>query len=95
MSTIVGSWHVSHGLLHIAYSFVDQGSYRYRRYGSGRDEEETGTYDVQGDSLILAPLGKPQRVLCWSIGTDITALPGERILRLVDPYGDEEMFYSR
>lgn len=95
MSNIVGSWSVSHGLLHMAYSFADSGNYKYQRYGSGRDEEETGRYVVQGDRLLLEPQGKPQRVLCWSIGTHITALPGERILHLVDRYGDEEFFYSR
>ena len=95
MSSIVGSWRVSHGLLHIAYSFADNGNYRYQRYGSGRDEEETGTYVVQGDSLILEPHGKPQRVFRWSVGTHPTALPSERILRLVDPYGDEEIFYPK
>jgi hypothetical protein len=95
MSSIAGSWSVSHGLLHIAYSFADNGNYRYQRYGSGRDEEETGTYVVQGDSLILEPQGKPQRVLRWSVGTHPTALPGERILRLVDQYGDQEIFYPK
>jgi hypothetical protein len=95
MSSIVGSWVVAHGLLNIAYSFADNGNYRYQRYGSGRDEEETGTYVVQGDSLILKPHGKPQRVLRWSVGTHPTALPGERILRLVDPHGEEEIFYPK
>ena len=95
MSNIIGSWTVSHGLLHTAYSFADNGKYRYRRYGSGRDEEETGRYVVQGDRLILEPQGKLRRVLRWSIGTHITACPGERILDLLDPCGDEEIFYSR
>lgn len=95
MSNIVGSWSVSHGPLHIAYSFTESGAYRYRRYGAGRDEEETGTYVVQGDRLILGPQGKPERVLRWSIGPHITAISGEGILHLVDSYGEKEIFYPR
>lgn len=95
MPNIVGAWVVEHGLLTIGYSFADNGNYKYERYGSGRDEEETGTYALEGDRLTLKPEGKPQKLFRWSVGSDVTAMPGEYVLWLFDSYGGKEMFYPK
>jgi len=91
----VGGWKVRHGYVRTAYWFEDDGSYTYERSGPERQDEETGSYIVQGERLILSPDGKPQRTMQWWIGTEATALEGESILWLVDQYGRKEMFYPQ
>ena len=85
----------SAGYVRTAYWFEDDGSYTYERSGPERQDEETGSYIVQGERLILSPDGKPQRTMQWWIGTEATALEGESILWLVDQYGRKEMFYPQ
>lgn len=89
----IGQWNVRHGALYIDYSFTPNGTYAYQRHGNGIFDEETGSYSVQGNNLILQPDGKPQRALRWWIGAD--PVIGERVLWLVDNFGRKEMFYAQ
>ena len=94
--TPVGAWEVQHGPLHIVYAFANDGTYTYQRYGTGREEEETGVYAVQGDRLIVKPESGPQRVFRWRIGPDpATAGYGGQVLFLRYQDDREEFFYPQ
>lgn len=88
----IGGWVIRHGALRIVYAFTGNGTYAYERQSPQIFDEETGRYSVEGHKLILQPDGKPQRVLQWWIGTDITA---PYVLYLVDEFGRKEFFYPR
>ncbi|WP_147707652.1 hypothetical protein [Microvirga massiliensis] len=96
--TPVGAWEVQHGNLHIVYAFTNDGTYTYQRFGTGRDEEETGVYSVRGDRLIIKPNSGPQRAFRWKIGCDpaTACTPGiPPVLFLEYPDGRKEFFYPQ
>lgn len=92
----VGTWEVQHGQLHVVYSFANNGAYSYQRYGSGRDEQESGTFVAQGDRLILRSAGGQQQ-LRWRIGPDPATAghSSKPVLFLSYPDGREEFFYPQ
>lgn len=88
----IGQWVIRHGALRIVYTFTGDGTYAYERQSPQIFEEEAGKYSLERSNLVLQPNGKPQRVLHWWIGTDVTA---PYVLYLADEFGRKEFFYPK